>query len=353
MTAFRHIWIGTGAHDGPDAEGIWRMDRPAPGQGWGARPATRVLTAERPTYLALHPSADRLYAVSEGRSGAVVSYTIGADCALGKRRKVATGGVGPCHLRVHPQGQWLYVSNYGDGTLSAVELTEAGDVSERVLTYRHSGSGPDRGRQESSHAHSATLSPGGEFLIVADLGTDELRAYPLENGRPDSAPVLTTLPPGTGPRHLAIHGDYLYVTGELSGEVLVLAWNEQDGSAELIQRTPAATLPGRSADAYYLSHILIAGGVVLIASRGSDSLSTFTIAEDGAHLELTGEVPTAAWPRHMAVVGSQVLVAGEREDVVVAHPFTPGGEAQGRWSGAVGPEADRVSIPTPMYVLPM
>lgn len=329
------------------------MDHPAPGQGWGALPAKQVVPATLPSYLTVHPAAERLYSIAEREGGTVRSYDIRADCALGKSRRVSTGGSAPCHLLVHPQGRWLYVANYGDGTLSAVELTEAGDVSDHVLTYPHSGSGPRTDRQERAHAHSSTLSPGGGFLIVADLGTDQLRAYPLDAGRPDPEPVLTALPPGVGPRHIAVNGRFLYVSCELSGEVIVLAWDEGTGSAELLQQSPAATLPGRSEDAHYLSHILISSGVVLVAARGSDSLSTFTIAEDGARLELDGEMATGTWPRHMAVVGSQVLVAGEGENAVVVHPFAPGGGPESQWTGAVGPEEDRVSVPTPKFILPM
>src|SRR5690606_40575868 len=37
-------------------------------------------------------------------------------------------------------------------------------------------------RQAGPHAHSSIVSPGGGWLVVADLGTDELRAYPLQDG---------------------------------------------------------------------------------------------------------------------------------------------------------------------------
>src|SRR5690625_8020780 len=41
-----------------------------------------------------------------------------------------------------------------------------------------------------------------------DLGTDQLRAYPLDEGMPEDEPVLTALPAGFGPRHLAMTGDH-------------------------------------------------------------------------------------------------------------------------------------------------
>lgn len=352
MTGHRTIWVGTGSHGSAEPEGIWRITHPGPGGDWGSARAERVLQASEPSFLAIHPSADRLYAVSEQDRGRVLSTVVSADCSLGPLRSVPTAGSGPCHIRVHPQGQWLYAANYGDGTLSAIELTEAGDVSEHVLTFRHAGSGPNADRQDGPHAHSTRLTPEGHYLMVADLGTDEIRSYPLDGGRPEPDPVLTGLPPGSGPRHFAGRGAHLYISAELSGEVLVVDFDEHSGKGELVQRLPGATLPGRSEDAHYLSHILYSRGVVLVASRGSDSISTFTVHDDGARLEPAGEIHTAAWPRHMALAGSNLIVAGERADRVVVHPFAP--EEAGRSdTGAVGPIQHEIPIPRPMFILPM
>lgn len=353
MTVYQHIWVGTDANDSPDPEGIWRIPRPRSGQDWGSVEVVRVVDAAKATFLALHPAADRLYAVCEQEGGRVTSYNIGADCTLGDVRSVRTGGAGPCHVRVHPQGRWLYVANYGDGVLSAVELTEAGDVSDHVLTFAHSGSGSLAARQEGPHAHATRISPGGDYLLVTDLGTDEIRAYPLESGRPVDEPVITTLPAGSGPRHMAGHGSFLYISAELSGEVLVLDWDEDAGRAEVVSQVPAVTMPPASADSRYLSHILYSRGVVLVASRGTDSISTFRVAEDGARLDLAGQVRTGTWPRHMAVAGSNLVVAGERQDALVFHPFTPEGAPEGQYQGAVGPASHQIDIPRPMFVLPM
>lgn len=352
MTAFRHLWVGTGAHEGADAEGIWRIARPHSAESWTDARVVRAQQASEPTFLTLHPAAERVYAVAEQNNGRVASYSLGADCALSVVRSVPTGGSNPCHIRVHPQGQWLYAANYGDGVLAAIELTEAGDVSDHVLTFGHTGSGPDTDRQDGPHAHSTRISPGGGYLLVADLGTDEIRAYPLDGGRPGPDPVISAMPPGSGPRHFAGKGSYLYLSAELSGEVLVLAWDEDSGTAQVLQQIPGATLPGRSAEAHYLSHILYSHGVVLVASRGSDSLSTFTVHDGGARLQAAGEVHTGAWPRHMAVAGSKVIVAAERGDEVLIHPFTPEGVSAGG-DGAVGPAQHTIEIPRPMFILPM
>ncbi|WP_168211647.1 lactonase family protein [Ruania zhangjianzhongii] len=267
MNTLRQFWIGTKAQD--NSSGIWRFQRES-GSSWSEVTAKLMAVAPMPTFLAVHPHAERLYAVGEGKRGGVASYDVGTDCTLHRTGTVASGGQGPCHLLVHPQGHWVYVANYGDGTLGAIELTEAGNVDEHVRTYTHSGSGPVADRQERSHAHFCALSPGGDWLIVTDLGTDELRAYPLDDGLPEDEPVLTQLPAGFGPRHLAMAGEHVYVAGELSGEVATLAWDEGTGQGEVLHQEPASVAEGL----HQLSHIERAGDRLFVGVRGADTLAT-------------------------------------------------------------------------------
>lgn len=337
MTMSRQFWVGTKGQD--STSGIWRFYKGATSP-WGEVTAMLMAVAPRPTFLALHPHAERLYAVGESSRGGVASYDVASDCTLRRTGTVASGGDGPCHLLVHPQGQWLYVANYNDGTLGAIELTEAGDVGEHVRRYPHSGSGPVADRQEGPHAHYCALSPGGDWLIVTDLGTDQLRAYPLDEGLPEDEPVLTDLPPGFGPRHLAMTGEHLYVAGELSGEVATVDWDEGSGRGEVVHTEPASATDGL----HQLSHIERAGDRLLVGVRGVDTLATMVIAEDGASTKLLGEVPTAAWPRHLTVTGGWVLVAGENADAVAVHQLV---------DGLAGEVTEQIAVPGPMCVLPM
>lgn len=337
MSMLRQFWVGTKAQDA--SSGIYRFSRTT-GQQWGQVQPSLVAPAAMPTFLAVHPLADRLYAVSEQDPGAVVSYKVASDCAVRRTSSMASGGAGPCHLLIHPQGQWVYVANYIDGTLGAIELTEAGDLGDEVLRYPHHGGGPVTGRQDGSHAHFCTMSPGGDWLIVADLGTDQLRAYALDDGLPAEEPVLTSMPAGFGPRHIAAWEEVLYVTGELSGEVAALAWDEAAGTAELVSRTPVSAREGER----YPSHIERRGDWLIVGVRGVNTVSTLAITGDGTGLELLGEAGTADWPRHLALAGEHVLVAGEGDDSIAVHAITGTG---------LGEASDRIPVPAPMCILPM
>ncbi len=308
---------------------------------------TAVVDARSPAFLARHPALPRLYAVEETGSGSVGAFEIDG-ATLTPTATVGSGGSSPCHLFVHPAGGWVYTANYGDGVVSALALDGAGDPTGERVELPHTGSGPRADRQERAHAHSTWVSPGGGWLVAADLGTDELRAYRLEpDGRPQPTPSITALPPGTGPRHVAVDGDLLYVAGELSCEVLTVRWDETSGTGEVIGTVGVVTLPPRSGDENTLSHLEKVDEVLVVGVRGADSLAVVGLV-DGVASTLVAEVLTVAWPRHLTVVDGVVLVAGERADLIGSHPIATGADG----AMTVGELATTVAATAPMCLLP-
>ena len=59
-------------------------------------------------------------------------------------------------------------------------------------------------------------------MLVADLGADRVDEYAVEGTGADARLTLRAsaqLPPGTGPRHMALKGHDLLVVGELDGHL--------------------------------------------------------------------------------------------------------------------------------------
>lgn len=295
----------------------------------------------------LTKSGDRIYAVSERSDGALVLLADGSSSPIDR---IPSGGVGPCHVALHPSKRWLYVANYVDGTASAVELAEDGTFSGNRVDLPHAGTGPNAERQEGPHAHFCAVSPQGRFMVVADLGTDELRAYPLDGeGRPLQTPHLSQLPPGAGPRHFMWidGGAGLLIAGELTGDIYQATWDEATGEATIVDSVAASSGKLRQ-----LSHIDVVDGYALVGVRGANTIAVLaprnrkaegSATDDGAAesgpdesgpWELIAEVPTAAWPRHLAVVDwdgpgvattRALVVAGEHAGVLGIHPWDPVG----------------------------
>ncbi|MDN5858529.1 MAG: lactonase family protein, partial [Pseudonocardia sp.] len=267
-----------------------------------------------------------LYAVGETEQGSVSAF----DGAGEPIATVSSGGAQPCQLLVTDDRLWI--ANYGDGTAAAVPLDADGGFAGPALTFPGTGAGPDPDRQSGPHAHSATVV--GDEVWVADLGTDTLRRF---EGGAELDPVR--LPPGSGPRHLAVLPDgAVAVSTELDDGLVVVA----DGA--VVARVPATATPPPAGARNYPSHVALVGELLVVAVRGADVLSSFRIGPAGP-VHLADSPVGGAWPRHFAATDGYVLVACERSHELTVLTLDP---ASGR-AAQVG----RMAIDAPACVLPL
>lgn len=326
VSATTPLWIGTFPHAGIGTEaglgeGVWRVDLD---RGTGALGEPRlVVETPAPTFVATHPGGRWLYAVGESERGTVTAFEVTADGGLVPRATVTSGGSAPCHLLVVDDA--LLVANYVDGVLAVVPLTPDGafrpDVTAAGVPAQvlpHAGSGPDRDRQEGPHAHFVALTPDRRHVLVADLGTDELRRYArTADGSLVADGVAAVLPPGTGPRHVvfATDGAHLYVAGELDAAVHVLTWDAATASAAPRQTVPAVPA-AEAADGVRRSpsHVLLDGdrlllGVRALGLQGPDTVTAYDVHADGTLGEPRPAPLSGPTPRHLAVVDGWTVVA--------------------------------------------
>ncbi len=300
------VWVGTYPPDGlgtpaGKGEGVWHLDV---GEH-GALTAHQVNVLDAPSYVAAHPTLPVLYAVSEVAPTVVTALSASdASHVLGT---VTVGGDSGCHAQIIADGRALAVCNYGSGELAIVQLGADGVPTSTTpqQVFTHHGSGPRQDRQEGPHAHFSAVAPGARHLLVADLGSDTLWCYSIGAGgllEPQGA--ATTFPPGSGPRHFAVHGENIYVVCELDHTLRTLRWDRTSGTAELIDEQPVTLAPQRTGNAVYDAHIEIidgpSGPVLLASVRGVDVIAVFDIAPEG-EARYRCAFDTGYWPRHFAI----------------------------------------------------
>lgn len=314
------VWWGTYPEAGlgtptGTGEGLWRQS---------PSDAVRALELPAPSFMVAHPRAPFLYAVSEDDASAVHVINVEDAEAPRVQASLATGGAGACHVLIGDEARALYVSHYGSGDLVVIPLTDDGHfaVEEPAQRFHHEGSGPVTDRQEASHAHFAGFGPGGHHVLVADLGTDELRRYALRpDGLLDDHGIAAELPGGSGPRHFVVRGEHLYVACELSSTIAMLRWDGAAGEAHTVSLEPATTAPPRSVDANFPSHIVQHGDSILIGVRGSDVIAIHDVSPEG-YLHYRGAFDAGHWPRHFAIVGDRLHVGAERGHEVRTYPLS-------------------------------
>ena len=147
--------------------------------------------------------------------------------SLVKVGEFRTLGRHSCHISL--LSSQAVVCNYTSGTLTLIDLDEEGIPSDDPCVVRFDGSGPDPVRQTSPHIHSSWITPDGQSIVVADLGSDRIYRFAVADGKVDvSSREDFLLPAGCGPRHCTFNsaGSRLYVATELSDEVLVYFYPE-------------------------------------------------------------------------------------------------------------------------------
>lgn len=274
-----------------------------------------------PTFLALGPSGDVLYAIDgAGPEGAVRAFGVGEDGALtplGSAR--STGGAGVTHLSVHPGGGHLLSANYEAGSVAVHPLGDDGAPGERTALVQHEGSGPDP-RQEGPHAHQIVTDPEGAWVFAVDLGTDRVYTYKLDTGSGALEPVSEAASePGAGPRHLVFHPTepYAYVANELNSTVTAYAYDAATGKLTPGESWP--TLPDGEdpGDRNYPAEVVVSadGKYLYLSNRGHESVAWFAVEDGGATLAIAGTVPCGgSWPRHISLSPSGgVLFSGNEK----------------------------------------
>lgn len=291
----------------------------------GKSDSVSMVEVTNPSYLTFSPNEQTLYAVGENDVEESVVHAFSFDKAKGTLQKIntqETKGSGPCYVTIDAKGRNIHTANYGGGSISSFQVNDDGSLSPLLSLIQFSGSGPDSSRQQQPHLHSVAYSPDGLLLFAADLGSDKLYRFKVQEtpfqGQPviqESSMTEIETPPGTGPRHFAFHPDggrYLYLLGELSGEVVV--YDHHNGELTEKQAIKADTVGARgSADI----HVSPDGRFLYASNRlEADGIAIFAIDPDEGTLTRVGYQPTGSHPRNFAITpnGKYLLVASRDEN---------------------------------------
>ncbi|MFF7450084.1 MULTISPECIES: beta-propeller fold lactonase family protein [unclassified Streptomyces] len=335
----RPLYLGTytSVEGGGSGIGVATYD-PVTGEVKGAKTIEGV---RDPSYLALHPNGDTLYAVNERDQGAVTAVRLSDREVLGSR---ATGGAAPCHLSVHPGGRWLLSAHYGSGSVAVHPLDASGAIGERADLVTHSTPAPGPG-QDGPHAHQIVTSPDGGHVLAVDLGTDTVYSYRLDERTGKLTEVARARTrPGAGPRHLTFHpgGRYAYLADELDNTVAVCAYDARTGRLTIGETRPTGTGSGTN----YPAQLLVTsnGAFAYLANRGDNSLTRYAVEASGARLRLLDTVPVDGdFPRQIAFSpdGALLFAANQRSSTVSVFHVDPD---SGRLRRAGEPFASPVAV---------
>ena len=268
-----------------------------------------------PSFVKVSKDNKYLYAVSElggneAASGIVYSYKINPDHSLTETGKLSTESDAPCHIAMDQTGEFVFVSNYVGGVVVVYKKKADGSLEKKQKI--------NLDNQESSNAHSVSISANNKHAYVADLGNDKIRIFDFDAERGQLAlnkqPFLE-LEKGAGPRHFTFSKDnkIAYSINELNSSISVFGINET-GGLQLIQNI--SSLPNDFTDKNSAAdiHLHPSGKFLYASNRGHNSIAAFRIDENSGKLEGIGYTSTLGkTPRNFAISpdGSYLYAANQ------------------------------------------
>jgi 6-phosphogluconolactonase len=317
-------------------------------------PAQVAAESPDPSFVAVHPSGKYLYAVNEaGKNSTVSAFAIDAATrALTPLNQLPALGEDPCYISFDRTGKYAFIANYSSGNIAVFPILSDGQLGKATATVQDSGTlGPNKERQEGPHSHWIEASPDNRFLLVADLGLDEVLIYRFDAATGSvtpNQPAFARLKAGAGPRHAAFdrNGKFLFVASEMDSTVTSFSWDAKKGAPK--ETGAVSTLPAGYSGRNEVAEIALHpnGKFLYVSNRGNETIAVFAIHPGTGTLTLAAQFPTGGKePRHFAIdpSGRYLLAENQLSDNVVEFRIDAA-------TGKLKATGETVSVPSPVCI---
>jgi 6-phosphogluconolactonase len=266
-----------------------------------------------------------------GRS-AMSRHRFAADGSLAEEGRWSSGGQGGSYIAFDPSGRYFVVANAHTGW----SVFRNGTEPELIASLANEGSGPHP-RQVRSHPHCAIFTPDNAWIYAADMGSDEVLAFPFDAGagRVGGKIRAYRAAAGSGPRHgLSRHG-LIYLLNEL-GNTLVVLRPEAGGTLAEVQSV--STLPPGFTGDSHTAHLGMSrdGRHLYVSNRGHDSIAVYGVGAEG-HLTPRQWAPSGGKGPWFFVLTEdrRMIVANNLSDAVTIFDVDTHGELHASGQAAV------------------
>jgi 6-phosphogluconolactonase len=290
-----------------------------------------------PSFLAIANDKKHLYVVNElgpnpDNYKARISH-VSID-SLGKHRKSQEAGVyglAACHVALNKKGNMFAVTNYIGGELAYGKIGGNGFIDGDVRNIQCVGKSTNTARQESSHLHMAAFTSDGTRLLTADLGSDSIRVYAVDEANTDIKKIAANgVKSGDGPRHFTLSQDEktLYVLNELVSTVSSYSFDVANGKMNLL--STASSLPADFTTENSGAEIQLSndGKFLYTSNRGHNSIALFELDGKGAMKLIANTKTEGNTPRHFAITadGKYMIVANQDSSNIVVFTISKDGK---------------------------
>jgi 6-phosphogluconolactonase len=321
--------ILVGTYSEPGEPSIFSLTGDSNGLYSCLKPLTDAV--RNPSYLEIVPDRKMLYCVCEDTDetcnfrGSVAAFRIKRK-SLEYTGIVETEGRAPCHVLADTEKNLIYAANYESGSVAVIATDSEGKLNKLTDCVSYPGYGPDPVRQAGPHCHCCRIAADGiNGLWVSDLGSDRILRYYIDRktgklihcGEKD-----IIMPPGCGPRHFIIdpnNSSIMYAVTELTSELFTFKFKSSSGKYEQIGRTNAVGRSEKKDVKSFCAAIKTdaSGKKIYISNRGDDSISVFSAYSEENLPQIIGRVPVMGrTPRDIIIQNGQLLSANQDSDSI-------------------------------------
>jgi len=261
-----------------------------------------VTAGSAPSWLRYNPSTNTLYAVNENGDN-LNQFTLDSKTKTNPAYVgSATGSAGVVFLEFNKDQTRMVGAGYGSEKIDVWDVSDSSAVPKLLKSLKIDGSlGPG---QTAHHPHQALLDPTGNFMIIPDLGGDQLLVLDTRDDKYEFSNTVALFE-GAGPRHggfIKAGDKTFYTVGcELSNKVILFELDYSDesklGFKEIsTQSSYGAHFPPANPSSAAVGAVAVASNNrdVYISNRLSgnetDSIAHFVFSADTPSLDFADTV---------------------------------------------------------------
>lgn len=257
------------------------------------------------SYLTVSNDGRTLYSIADE---GIVAFRILENGALARINSANIKGMRGRHLATDSEDKYIFVSGYHDGKETVLRLNKDGSVGEITDGVFHKGLGSVAERNFRPHCSCGGRTPDGKFVLVADLGIDQVKIYRFDEKKGTLTLVdalRSELESAPCQFLFSADGHFMYLLHELKNVINVYTYEtgERVPKFEKIQ-TISATGPERLSQLTSAAVIRMAPdeSYLYCGNAGDNTISTFRRDPETGLLRLICCLPVSGdYPKDIAV----------------------------------------------------
>lgn len=257
------------------------------------------------SYVVAANNGKTLYSIADE---GIVSFRILPNGSITRLNSVNIKGMRGCQLSTDKDDKYIFVSGYHDGKATVLHLNKDGSVGAIADGVFHKGLGSVAERNFRPHVSCTRRTPDGKFVMVADLGIDQVKIY-----RFDAKEGKLTLVDAirceleSAPRHFIFSpdGKFIYLMYELKNVIDVFTYETGTRSPK-IEKIQTISTTGNNKASQMTAACAIRfspdGNYVFCSNAGDNSVSIYKRDVENGLLENVCCLPISGdYPKDIAI----------------------------------------------------